>query len=51
MQKSRYENLERVWRHGDVMFYPCYVHCRRPRVRCPEHVGSQCAMGEEKQPI
>jgi len=25
---------ERVWQHGDVVFFPCYVHCRRPRVKC-----------------
>jgi len=30
-----YEPKERVWRHGDCMFYPCYVHCRRPKVLCP----------------
>lgn len=29
-----YEPKERTWRHGDCMFYPCYVHCRRPRVLC-----------------
>lgn len=34
-----YEKKERVWRHGDVMFYPCLVHCRRPKVLCP-HCGS-----------
>lgn len=36
---KRYDNedKERVWRHGDVVFYPCYVHCRRPRVKCKEH--------------
>ena len=33
-QRSGYEKTERVWRHGDVMFYPCYVHCRRPRIKC-----------------
>ena len=35
----RYDNedKERVWRHGDVVFFPCYVHCRRPRVQCPKH--------------
>jgi len=32
----RYDNeQERVWQHGDVVFFPCYVHCRRPRVKCP----------------
>lgn len=30
-----YEPKERVWRHGDCMFYPTLVHCRRPRVLCP----------------
>lgn len=35
--RAGYEKAERVWRHGDIMFYPCYVHCRRPRVRCGEH--------------
>ena len=24
------EETERTWRHGDVVFFPCYVHCRRP---------------------
>lgn len=35
---SRYddEEKERVWRHGDVVFFPCYVHCRRPRIKCEE---------------
>jgi transposase len=31
-----YEPKERIWRHGDVMFYPCHVHCRRPKVLCPK---------------
>ncbi len=35
--RAGYEKAERVWRHGDVMFYPCYVHCRRPRITCDEH--------------
>ena len=30
-----YEKKERVWRHGDCMFYPSYIHCRRPRIHCP----------------
>ena len=30
-----YEKSERVWRHGDCLFYPCYIHCRRPKVLCP----------------
>lgn len=38
-QSERYDNedKERTWRHGDVVFFPCYVHCRRPRVKCKEH--------------
>lgn len=36
-RRAGYEKAERVWRHGDVMFYPCYVHCRRPRVKCDKH--------------
>lgn len=35
--RAGYEKSERVWRHGDCVFYPCYVHCRRPRVRCDAH--------------
>jgi len=31
-----YEKNERIWRHGDCLFYPCYVHCRRPKVLCPK---------------
>lgn len=31
------EEYERLWQHGDVVFFPCYVHCRRPRVKCNEH--------------
>lgn len=36
-KRAGYEKTERVWRHGDVMFYPCYVHCRRPRIKCGTH--------------
>jgi len=36
-QRAGYEKNERVWRHGDVMFYPCYIHCRRPRIKCKDH--------------
>lgn len=35
--RSGYEKGERVWRHGDCLYYPCYVHCRRPRIVCKEH--------------
>lgn len=31
------EETERIWRHGDVVFFPCFVHCKRPRVKCNEH--------------
>jgi transposase len=34
-KRNGYETKERIWRHGDVMFYPCLVHCRRPKVLCP----------------
>lgn len=36
-KRAGYEKQERVWRHGDCLFYPCYVHCRRPRIICKEH--------------
>lgn len=26
----------RTWRHADCFFYPTFVHCRRPRVQCPD---------------
>jgi len=31
-----YEKKERSWRHGDCLFYPCFVHCKRPKILCPE---------------
>ena len=31
------EEDERVWRHADVVLYPCFIHSRRPRVSCKEH--------------
>lgn len=34
--RNGYEPNERIWRHGDCMFYLSYVHCRRPRVLCPK---------------
>lgn len=30
-----YEPNERIWRHGDCMFYETFIHCRRPKVLCP----------------
>jgi transposase len=35
--RQGYEKTERVWRHGDCLFYPAYVHCRRPRIKCDKH--------------
>jgi transposase len=35
--RQGYEKTERTWRHGDCLFYPTYVHCRRPRVKCEKH--------------
>lgn len=35
--RQGYEKTERIWRHGDCLFYPAYVHCRRPRVKCEKH--------------
>lgn len=32
------EENERVWRHGDVVFFPCYIHCRRPRIKCGKEI-------------
>lgn len=32
------EETERVWRHGDVVFFPCYVHCKRPRIKCKDGI-------------
>lgn len=29
-----YEPHERLWRHADCMFFPTFVHCRRPRIIC-----------------
>ena len=39
-KRNGYEPKDRVWRHGDCLFYPCLVHCRRPKVRC-NNCGSQ----------
>ena len=35
-----YEPYERSWRHADCLFFPCYVHCQRPKVVC-EKCGVQ----------
>jgi len=34
LHKRYDDDAERIWQHGDVVFFPCYVHCRRPRVKC-----------------
>ena len=40
-KRNGYVKRERVWQHGSIFFiYPCYVHCRRPKVLCP-NCGSQ----------
>jgi len=36
MLRMRDFDRERVWQHGDVVFRPCFIHCRRPRVKCPK---------------
>jgi transposase len=28
---------ERIWRHMDTMQYKTIVHCRVPRIDCPDH--------------
>ncbi len=33
-KRAGYENKERVWRHGDCVFFSRSVYCRRPRVDC-----------------
>ena len=38
-----YEKSERKWRHGDTMFAPTYVHCKRPKVLCPGCGAQQAA--------
>ena len=40
-----YEPIERSWRHADCLFYPCYVHCKRPRVKAIPH-KERTAKGE-----
>ncbi len=38
IKRYGHEPNERVWRHADICFFPCYIHCKRPRVMCP-HCG------------
>lgn len=44
-----YEPTERAWRHADCLFYPCYVHCRRPRVQCEQCGVQQITAPFERQ--
>ena len=44
-----YEPTERSWRHADCLFYPCYVHCRRPRVKCDKCGVQQVTAPFERQ--
>lgn len=41
-----YEKAERIWRHGDCMFYPCLVHSRRPKILC-----SKCGTKQVNAPF
>lgn len=34
---SVHDTAERVWRHVNFFQYPCYLHARTPRVKCPDH--------------
>ena len=44
-----YEPSERSWRHADCLFYPCYVHCKRPRVKCDNCGVQQVTAPFERQ--
>ena len=44
-----YEPTERSWRHADCLFYPCYVHCKRPRVKCDNCGVQQVTAPFERQ--
>ncbi len=44
-----YEPQERPWRHADCMFYPTYVHCRRPKVVCPKFGVKQASAPFERK--
>ncbi|MDL2206054.1 transposase family protein [Eubacteriales bacterium OttesenSCG-928-N13] len=37
---------ERVCRHGDMLFHPCYIHARRPKVLC-----SKCGSKQVNAPF
>ena len=45
-----YEPTERSWRHADCLFYPCYVHCKRPRVRATPRKATK-EKTESNQPV
>ena len=44
-----YEPSERSWCHADCLFYPCYVHCKRPRVKCDNCGVQQVTAPFERQ--
>ena len=43
-----YEPIERSWRHADCLFYPCYVHCKRPRVKAIPHKERTAKRSEKR---
>ena len=44
-----YEPYERSWRHADCLFFPCYVHCQRPKVLCGKCGAQQINAPFERQ--
>jgi transposase len=44
--RNGYEPESRRWRHGDCMFFPCYIICKRPKVLC-----SKCGSGQVNAPF
>ena len=32
--KYDFEDQVKIWRHGDCVFFPTYIHCRRMRTNC-----------------
>lgn len=34
VKRYGYEPNERSWRHADCLFFPCFVHSKRPKVVC-----------------
>ncbi|MDR1033186.1 MAG: transposase, partial [Bifidobacteriaceae bacterium] len=44
--RNGYEPKSRKWRHGDCMFFPCYIVCKRPKVLC-----SKCGSEQVNAPF